>query len=255
MFEEFNNFYQTNQRADSQGRSLIPGFHLRVAAVAGKLVHDWGVHVLGGTLVSAAALPLLYEHLDAPFGKAAKTGFGNPDLEPFAVAYHRGDWHWWYGFDVYTPGFSYHQNDLLNIGQHNFATAPAGAVTYLPHKGRTEISSRFQYIVNYANPVTHYRSGHEFVWEYAVMHRLVGHVSAGVNGYFYQQTTDDRQNGWIVEDGHRGRDFAAGPEIRCRFKHYALIGKYEKEMLAQNRTVGNAFWLQLGIPLGHAGHD
>ena len=114
MFEEFNNFYQTNQLADSQGRSLIPGFHLRVAAVAGKLVHNWGVHVLGGTLVSTAALPLLYEHLDAPFGKATKTGFGNPDLEPFAVAYHSGDWHWWYGFDVYTPGFSYHRNDLLN---------------------------------------------------------------------------------------------------------------------------------------------
>ena len=28
----------------------------------------------------------------------------------------------------YTPGFGYHKNDLVNIGQHNYATAPAGCL-------------------------------------------------------------------------------------------------------------------------------
>jgi hypothetical protein len=255
MFLEFSNFYQTNELADAKGDSLIPGFHLRVGAVAAKIAHNWGVHFLGGELVSAAALPLVYEHLNAPFGTFAKTGFGNPDLAPAVVAYHKADWHWWYSVDVFTPGFSYNQNDVLNVGQHNVALAPDAAFTYLPDKGRTEISSKFLYIVNYANPVTNYRSGNEFVWEYAGMHHLFGGVSAGVNGYFYQQTTDDRQNGLVFENGNRGRDFAVGPEIRCHFKHYSMILKYEKEMLAENKTMGNSFWLQFGVPLGHPGHD
>src|SRR5579872_5715916 len=44
-----------------------------------------GLHVLGGTLVSYAAVPYLYEHLDAFFGAGAKTGFGNPDIQPVAM--------------------------------------------------------------------------------------------------------------------------------------------------------------------------
>jgi hypothetical protein len=255
MLQEFDVVYQTNYVADGQGHSSIPGFHMRVAAIAARVVHNWGVHFLGGRLVSSAGLPFLYRQLDAPFGKGSKAGFGNACLEPLAVAYNKRAWHWHYGLTVYTPGFSYHKDDLVNIGQHNFAIAPAGAFTYLPDKGRTEISSKFQYIVNYANPVTNYHSGHEFIWEYAGMRHIKGAISAGANGYYYQQTTDDRQNGLIFRHGNRGRNFAIGPEVRCHIKKYALIAKYEKEMLAQNKTRGNAFWLQLGVPLGHGGRD
>ena len=99
MFAEFDDFYQANELVGSNGHALLPGFHLRVGAVAVKVVHNWGVHVLGGTLVSSGALPLLYVHLDAPFGKGDKTGIGNPDVETL-VAYSKGSLHWWYGFDV-----------------------------------------------------------------------------------------------------------------------------------------------------------
>lgn len=255
MLQQFNVFYETNYVADGHGRSSIPGFHMRVEAVAVRMVHNWGFHFLGGRLVSTAGLPFLYRQLDAPFGKGRNAGFGNACLEPVAVAYKKRAWHWRYGFNFYTPGFSYHKDDLLNIGQHNFAVAPAGAFTYLPDNGRTEIGSKFQYIVNYANPVTNYHSGHEFIWEYVGMRHIKSAISAGINGYFYQQTTDDRQNGLIVRQGNRGRDFAIGPEVRCHIKKYALIAKYEKEMFAQNKTQGNAFWLQLGVPLSHGGRD
>jgi len=255
MFETFSNFYQSNQLADAQGHSLVPGFHLRVGAVAVKVVHNWGVHFLGGSLVSTAALPFLYEHLNTPFGAASKSGFGNPDIGVVSVAYQRKAWHWWYGMDVYTPSFSYNKNDILNVGQHNFAIVPDGAFTYLSEKGRTELSSRFQYIVNYANPVTNYRSGHEFIWEYDGMRHIAGAVSAGANGYLYLQTTDDLQSGLVAGNGNRGRVFAIGPEVRAHLKHYALILKYQKEMLAQNKTVGNSFWFELGVPLGHPKRD
>ena len=253
MLLEFNNFYQANELAGPSGQALVPGFHLRVGAVAGKLVHNWGVHVLGGTLVSTGALPLVDIHLNAPFGTGNKVGFGNPDLETL-VAYKKGALNWWYGFEVYTPGFSYRKTDLINIGQHYYATAPSGAFTYMPDHGRLELSSKFQYIVNYHDSATNYTSGNEFVWEYAGMRNVTKSVAVGFNGYFDQQTTDDRQNGLIYLGGDRGRNFEFGPEIRCHFGHYAMILKWEKDFLTENRTVGNSFWLQFGIPLSHH-HD
>lgn len=251
MFLQFDTSYLANKLADSHGVSVMPGFHLRVAAMAEKVVHNWGVHVLGGTLVSAFALPLVYEHVDGPFGKGNKTGLGNPELGFAYVAYARGAWHWWYGLDTYTPGFGYHKNDLVNIGQHNWATVPVGAITYLPGNGRTEVSSRFQYIVNYTDPATNYHSGAEFTWEYAAMRNITKKLAVGANGYYYQQATDDFQSGIRVAGGHRGRDFAIGPQLRYHVGRCALIAKYSRDTLVENRPVGNSFWFQFGMPVGH----
>jgi hypothetical protein len=249
IFAEFDNFYQANGLMDGSGHNSVPGFHLRVAAAAVKFVHNWGVKALGGELVSSAALPVLYEHLTGPFGTVHKAGLGNPDIGVLAVTYAKGPWHWWYGVDAYTPGAQYNKNDLLNVGQHNFSTAPLGAFTYLPDGGRTEISSRVQYIVNFTNPADQYRSGHELIWEYIAARNVTRKLSIGLNGYGYLQTTDDRQNGIAVASGYRGRVFAAGPQIKYHVGEVALILKYQKEMLVENRTKGNSMWIELGIPL------
>ena len=249
LLAEFDNFYQANGLMDGKGHSLVPGFHLRVTAVAGKIVHNWGVKALGGVLVSSLGVPVLYEHLTGPFGSVHKTGLGNPDLSVLDVAYTKGNWHWWYGVDVFTPGAQYNKNDILNVGQHNFATAPEGAFTYLPRHGKSEISSKFQYIVNFTNPSNQYRSGHEFVWEYAAMQNVTRNLAVGANGYFSQQMTDDRQNGLMVGGGNRGRVLAPGPEIKYRLGRAELIVKYQKEVLVENRTRGNSFWCQVGVPL------
>lgn len=44
------------------------------------------------------------------------------------------------------------------------------------------------------------------------------------------------------------------PEVKYHIGKCALIAKYEKDMLVENRPIGNAFWLQFGMPLGH-GHE
>ena len=250
LFLEFDNFYQANSLAGPTGQSLVPGFHLRVSAVAPKFVHNWGLHLLGGELVSSAAVPFLYEHLNAPFGKGSKSGVGNPDFGVADIAYHRGAWHWWYGVDVFTPGAQYDKGALLNIGQHNYATAPVGAFTYLPNGGRTELSSRVEYIVNFTDPATNYRSGHELIWEYDAMQSVTKKLAIGANGDYYQQTTDDLQNG-LVLSGTRARSVMVGPEIRYHLGRTELILKYQKETLAQNKPCGNSFWFQIGLPLGH----
>lgn len=253
MLANFNVFYMANGVADSQGHNAVPGFHLRFGATAVKFQHNWGVRFLGGELCSFGVLPLEYEHLDGPFGTAEKSGMGNAVLEPAALAFNRGDWHWWYGLDYFAPGWQYSKNAVANIGQHNQALAPAGAFTYLPRSG-AEISSKFQYILNGQNNQTLYQSGNEFIWEYDAMQNITRKISVGANGYYYQQTTNDTQNGLIAGDGNRGRDLAAGPELRAHLGRMVLAAKYQKDTLVRNRTMGSGYWIELGVPVGH-GHE
>jgi hypothetical protein len=250
MFAEFSTTYQANGFLDGQGHSAVPGFRLSVYAFAPKLTHNWGVHLLGGTLVSWVATPIAYERIRTPTGAYATTGFTNPVVGN-DIAYNRGNWHWWYGLDVETPAPVFHKGSPINVGQHNFATTPSGAFTYLPHHGKTEISSRLQYIVNYTDPATHYHSGNEFLWEYVAMQNVTKKLAIGANGYFYQQITADRLLGVTYAGGNQGRDLAIGPEVHYELGHVILIAKYFRDTLVENRPCGNAFWIEFAVPLSH----
>ena len=250
MFAEFNITYNASSLLNAQGQSAVPGFKLSVSGFAPKITHNWGVPLLGGTLVSWTALPVLYEWVRTPAGAHATMGFSNA-IVGTDIAYNYGNWHWWYGLDVALPAPVYHKGGPSNIGQHNFATAPSGAFTYLPHHGRTEISSRFQYYVNGTDDATHYQSGNEFLWEYAGMQNVTRKLALGVNGYIYQQTTADRLLGTIYAGGNQGRNLAIGPQVRYQLGRMALIAKYQRDTLVQNRPCGNAFWVEVGMPLGH----
>ncbi len=247
----FDDFYQANQLSGPSGQSLVPGFHLRVEAVAAKVVHNWGVKFLGGNLISYVGVPILYEHLTGPFGKGDKLGVSNTIFQPAAVAYHHGDWHWWYGANYYAPGMSYQKGALLNVGQHNSAVAVLATFSYLPNHAKTEISSQVQYIYNFTDGATDYRSGNEMVWEWDAMRNLSKNLAVGINGYYYQQTTDDLLNGLSVPDGNRGRDVTVGPQIRYHVPHAVLVAKYQRDTLVQSRPCGNAFWIELAIPIEH----
>lgn len=250
LFLEFNDFYMANGLANSKGESEVPGFHLRVGAWAPKIEHNWGIHVLGGTLVSTAAIPLLYETLTVPGAAGSRVGLGNADIQFAAISYAKRSWHWWYSVDFLPPPIGYTKNALLNIGQHNLAYAPSTAFTYLPHHGSLELSSRLQYFINSADAATNYHSGNEFLWEYDGMKKIGKHLEIGGNGFWYRQMTADMQNGLVVGDGNRGRDLAIGPEIQYHVGRCAFIAKYEKDTLVENRPIGNSFWLQFGMPIG-----
>ena len=248
MFAEFNITYNANSLLNGQGQSAVPGFKLSVTGFAPKITHNWGIHLLGGDLVNWVAVPVLREWVRTPAGDHATMGFSN-SVVGTDIAYSRGNWHWWYGFDVALPAPVYHKGGPINIGQHNFGAAPSGAFTYLPHHGRTEISSRLQYYVNSTDPATHYQSGNEFLWEYAAMQNVTKKLALGVNGYVYQQTTGDRLLGVIDAGGNQGRDLAIGPEVRYELGHMILIAKCSRDTLVENRPSGNSFWIEFAIPL------
>ena len=252
---EFTTFYSSSRLIDSHGHSSVPGFKMQAFANALRVGHNWNVRALGGSLNSTLAIPVVYQRLNLAGKQFSKAGVGNIAVSPVQIGYLRGSWHWSVEAALCFPGLSYSKSDPLNIGQHNFAAGPAAAFTYLPRAGNTEVSSKLQYLVNGSNPDTHYRSGHELTAEYAVMQRVAGPLSLGVNGYFYQQTTADTQNGMRVADGFRGRDLAIGPQLRLALgARTGLILKYQRDTLVRNRCQGAAVWFQLSfpVPLGRA---
>jgi len=250
MLYEFTANVSANQVDDGNGNAVPTEFKLRVTAIALKATHNWGYHLLGGTLESNLAVPFVAQELHVIPGKFAKFAVGNVDISPAGLAYVKGHLHFYYEGDIWLPGTGRSQNDVLNIGQNNFAAGPVSGFTFL--KGKNELSSKLQYIVNLQDTATRYQSGNEFTWEFDGMHEVVKQVALGVNGFLYKQTTNDQLNNLAV--GNRGRDLAIGPEVRFNLiTHGGFALKYFRDTLVENRAPTNAFWFQLAVPItvGH----
>jgi hypothetical protein len=252
MFYEFTLFLTANQLNDKYGNIVPIEFHLRFLANAVEVKHNWGVKFLGGTVGSMLVIPFDVEDLHFTPGKFTKFAVGNIGVSPLGVAYARGHWNFYYEGDLWFTATGRSANDPMNIGQNNYAVDPVGAITYLA--GREELSSKFQYIVNLKDTATNYTSGNEFTWEFDGMHAITKKVAIGVNGYLYQQTTDDTLDNLPYNDGNYGRSLALGPEVRLNvIRDGAIAFKYLHDTLVQNRAPTNAFWFQMAIPIsfGH----
>lgn len=250
----YTNFYWANETDNGNGKSTTPGFKIRIAADAPKIVHDWGINFLGGTLHSNITFPTVHEELNTGSAKGNETGLGNMSMALLGVTYVHKNIHWYYEGDFNLPGGSYNSNNIANIGQHNFAGGPVGAITYLPHEGRQDLSAKVSYLFNSKNGANNYASGNEFMTEYAASQRLGKYANLGVNGYYFQQTTDDKQNGVAYEGGYRGRDFTIGPVLDFKLDAVSGMFKYERDTLVENRTRGNVLWFEFMVPLTHR-HD
>jgi hypothetical protein len=249
-FYNYTTAYWANEIDDGHGKSLVPGFKMHLVAESPKIVHDWGVPFLGGTLHSNIAVPFMYQSMSTPTARGNETGLSNISIAVLGVTMVRKNIHWYYEGDLNLPGI-YDKNHTVNIGQHNIGTGPVAAITYLPHEGRQELSSKFSYLFNVENNATKYASGNEFMWEYNAAHRVAKSLLLGINGYYIQQTTDDKKNGAVYDGGHRGRDLTVGPLIDFKLKGVSGIFKYERDTLVQNRTRGNALWFQFAFSLTH----
>ena len=127
--------------------------------------------------------------------------------------------------------------------------APAYWITWFPIE-QIEVSGSFVYLYNFKNDSTNYKSGQEFNIDWGLGYDVTPKFQAGLNGYFYQQTTDDTFNGTDVPGGNRGRAAAIGPFIRFHpSRDYGITLKWQKEFAVENRASGNRFFLQFSVQL------
>lgn len=250
LFQEFTEVYSAGQFNDSNGKSAIPGFRLTVFAGAQKFKYNWGTNFLGGKLMTGGGPTQVYEQVEAAGATGHNMNFGNTDLEPLFVVYHKGSLFWQYGMDIWTPGLTYNRTSMVNIGTHYWSFEPTAAFTYLPNKGQTEVSSRVHYGINTTNPDTKYHTGDDLAWEWDVMQNINKRVALGANGYVQHQTTDDELNGQKVgSDGFRSNVVGIGPEVRIWIGKSGIAFKYFKEVDVRNHPLGSCVWFEAAIPV------
>jgi hypothetical protein len=225
--------------------------------------------VLGGNVAFGVTVPIGWKNVSAgatvdAFGHALQLNFqddgahvGDPVLGA-SLGWHEGSLHWSLNTLLNIPVGYWKQGDVTNIGFNRWAGDVLGAVTYLDMKTGLELSGAAGFTFNGSNQDTDYKTGTEFHFEGAAMQHFSKTLSAGIQGYFYQQVTGDSGPSTKFLGDFKGRVVALGPAADFSF----VLGtvpvsgsvKYFHEFDVENRLQGDAGYLNFMIPLSGGGH-
>ena len=99
-----------------------------------------------------------------------------------------------------------------NIGRNYLSLQPLGVLTWMDPSGfNGDVKATLNF--NRTNSDTNYRSGREFIVDYAAGWGLGNGWVVGVGGYVYRQWSDDKVGG-VSLAGSRGRSQSIGPSVR-----------------------------------------
>ncbi|MEM5427715.1 SphA family protein [Cupriavidus oxalaticus] len=245
----YGEHYSADSLRGNDGNEVpIPGFRVRSTAVVPRLVWVTNQQLMGGSLAFHGVLPLVNLEVKTAAASQSKTGIGDMTLGT-ALGWHHGpNLHTVLGVDLFLPTGAYNKNDLANIGRNYWAVQPLFGITYIDPEGFNG-DMKVMYTFNMINRDTDYRSGQELIIDYAVGYGIGAGWVVGAGGYFYQQTTEDKQAGNIVPN-NKGRAWAIGPSIKYDSgKGWFATLKYEFETGVRNRAQGSALWVRAIFPL------
>jgi len=161
------------------------------------------------------------------------------------------------------PTGQYNRTDPIgnNLGLNYWSYRPALELTYLNATGQ-EVSANINLSFNSKNTATSYQSGDEFSFTYVVQQHLSPKFALGAEGYFYDQFTNDKVNGAVVNTvrspspfvpfdplnqgpGNRGQVFGIGPTISYSpTSHISTNFHWVHEVFSYDRRQGEAFWVR-----------
>ncbi|MDW3683724.1 SphA family protein [Cupriavidus ulmosensis] len=252
----FYQHYNATHFKDNGGHDnpKLAEFHLGSNALAPRLSYVWpGVRVFGANVETRVVQPILSVDLDMRVARPAplppldrggnKSGLADVSFSPVILGWHWPSFHHMFGLETHLKTGAYSVNDPVNIGRNYYQFAPNYAFTWFPAPD-FDVSAKFRYGFNTRNTATNYQSGDEASIEFSSGYRASSHLSLGVNGYFYLQTTDDIQNGVRVNgNGNRGRVTALGPYVSYQVSpSLSFAVKAQFEFAARNRPQGTRIW-------------
>ncbi len=242
-FIDYLTYYTADKFKDNNGHDSIPNFDLHVTANVFRLLYVTKQQILGGFWGMHAFLPVLNVDAKVPVGKESRTGIGDVIVDPFILSWHSKNWHFVTAVDIFMPTGKFDKSHIANLSTNYWTFEPIAGFTYLSDGG-FEVSSKIMYDFNTKNNDTHYLSGQQFHFDYTAAYHIK-EWSLGAGGYYYKQTTDDKQDGAKVgPDGNRGQVFAIGPQVKYDYKNMSFILKYQREMAVENRPEGDKFWFK-----------
>ncbi len=235
--------YFSDTFRDSDGKSVDPDFKLTAYGNVSRLVYVSKKKILGGFWGIHTLIPIMYVDVKTSTGKDSKTGLGDIFVDPCIISWHSKNLHSAAGIEIIIPTGAYDKKDIANVGRNYWTVEPVFAFTYLSDTG-WEVSGKFMYDINYENDATRYKSGQEFHYDYTIGKKINKKLTLGLGGYYYTQTTDDKQNGVKVGDGNKGNVFAIGPQLKFDSGRMSFILKYQKEMSVENKPEGDKIWFK-----------
>ena len=245
---EYLNHYTSDRVKDDQGNAVpIPDFKLRATAAVTRLAWVTPTEVLGGNLVAHAFFPLVDLSVRAGGTKDSRTGLGDVTVGAGIGWHHSPQLHSVIGLDAVLPTGSYDRNRQANLGRNYLSMQTVGILTHIDPNGfNGDVKAALTF--NRTNSDTNYRSGNEFIIDYAAGWGLGNGWVVGVGGHVYRQIRDDRING-VAQAGTRGRSQSIGPSVRyANDKGWLITAKLEKEFGVRNRAEGNALWIRTTVP-------
>lgn len=255
-------YYEANKTLDSEGngRSGLSNFELKVEALTLRFQYVWPGAELWGANVETRLGASVYVKstvrfdVQTPAGALRRQGSvqGGGDMlfAPALLGWHSERLHQTTGLQLFLPTGSFSPTQLANAGRGYLAIGLVYAATWYPWDS-TEFRVSSNYLHNYRNPDTKYRSGRELSVDYGIGHFFSPTVQAGVSGYLYKQVSDDSQNGQTIVGGNRGQAFAIGPFLRYWPNNdWGITFKWQPETGVKNRASGNRVFLQFALKLG-----
>jgi len=254
--------YESSHSKDNNGddNARLAYFKIRSDAIATRASYVWpNITVFGANVETRAAIAVPTVELSlgiarpGPAGPLDRSGSttGTADLSvlPVVLGWHLPTVHQMAAVELLFPTGEYDPSAPVNTGRNYYGLGPYYAVTWMPGQG-LNVSAKLRYGMSTTNKETNYRSGDELTFEFGGNYGVGKTIQIGATGYAYVQTTDDKQNGAIVNgNGNRGRVFALGPSMAYIFTpKVALIAKVQFEFEARNRSEGTRVWLQMKLP-------
>lgn len=252
QFYSYTLLYSAPKFTDSKGRSVLPGFDAGVGAQAGRLVHTWRQFDSGFGISSGLILAGNQVNIDAAGASDRHTGLNFLYLTPAYLTYKTGSLNLLWGPSVFIPASAFNKNNLANVTNNYYSFNNEFALTYMPTP-RWEISAQNVITVNGRNDATNYKSGTVVNTDFGVNYAAVDsmpNLFFGINGFYTQQISDDKLDGIRVGNGNRLSKFSIGPQIIYYVSPgVGILAKWQKEVMAENTTKGDRFWIQFTMPI------
>ncbi|MGH6799891.1 MAG: SphA family protein [Methylocella sp.] len=168
------------------------------------------------------------------------------DTEYSAIlGWHAGEQHWNVVLTGFAPTGNFNPNRFSLTSLNHPALDLKGDYTYLSLQTGLEVTGALGLTLNAPNTATHYQSGEELHFEWAVNQHFPFGLAAGVGGYFYQQVTDDHGSG-ATFGAFRGRVAAVGPLLSYALKAGAqevdFSARWFHDFAVQNRFRGDLIY-------------
>ncbi len=177
--------------------------------------------------------------------------FGDP-LAVAELGWKTGEIHITLSGTLNIPVGDYREGELANLAFHRWAGDTSAALSWHDEASGWDVSGKIGVTFNGRNDVTDYDSGTDFHFELAAEKALSKQFSLGLQGYYFQQISDDGGSGAKL-GAYRGRVFGLGGTAA----YSTILGRSPstfrlrvfQEFGAENRMEGTAVMLSLSLPL------